>query len=41
VQIKVDASDTAEPFFAARGDRPQHRNTNEVAGVWLANTTML
>ena len=40
-QIKVDASDTAEPFFAARGYRPQQRNTNEVAGVWLANTTML
>ncbi|MDP2358592.1 MAG: GNAT family N-acetyltransferase [Beijerinckiaceae bacterium] len=40
-QIKVDASDTAEPFFAARGYRAQQRNSNEVAGVWLANTTMM
>ncbi len=40
-QIKVDASDTAEPFFTGRGYRAKQRNSNEVAGVWLANTTML
>ena len=40
-KINVDASDTAEPFFAARGYRPQQRNTVEIEGVWLANTTMV
>ncbi|MFN3892734.1 MAG: GNAT family N-acetyltransferase [Beijerinckiaceae bacterium] len=39
-QMKVDASDTAEPFFAARGYRAQQRNSIEIEGVWLANTTM-
>lgn len=39
--MKVDASDTAEPFFAARGYAPQQRNTIEIDGVWLANTTMM
>jgi putative acetyltransferase len=39
-QMKVEASDTAEPFFAGRGYRPQQRNTIEIQGVWLANTTM-
>ena len=40
-QLKVDASDTAEPFFASRGYVPQQRNTIEIEGVWLANTTMM
>jgi len=38
--LLVDASDTAEPFFAQRGFAPQQRNTIEIDGVWLANTTM-
>lgn len=38
--INVDASDTAEGFFAARGYRAQQRNSLEIDGVWLANTTM-
>lgn len=38
--MNVDASDTAEGFFAARGYRAQRRNSLEVEGVWLANTTM-
>lgn len=40
LQMKVDASDTAEPFFASRGYRAQQRNSIEIEGVWLANTTM-
>lgn len=36
----VDASDTAEPFFAARGYIANQRNTVHVAGEWLGNTTM-
>lgn len=38
--MTVEASDTAEPFFTARGYRAQQRNSVEVEGVWLANTTM-
>ena len=38
--MNVDASDTAEGFFAARGYRAQQRNSLEIEGVWLANTTM-
>ena len=38
--MNVDASDTAEGFFAARGYRAQQRNSREIEGVWLANTTM-
>lgn len=40
VAIKVDASDTAEPFFAGRGYSPLQRNTVMRAGEWLGNTTM-
>ncbi len=40
VQLKVDASDTAEPFFAARGYIGESRNTITVGDEWLANTTM-
>lgn len=39
-QLKVDASDTAEPFFAARGYIGESRNTITVGDEWLANTTM-
>ena len=39
-QIVTDASDTARPFFAQRGYEAQMRNTQEIAGQWLGNTTM-
>ncbi|HEY0236591.1 MAG TPA: GNAT family N-acetyltransferase [Afipia sp.] len=39
-QLKADASDTAEPFFAARGYIGESRNTITVGDEWLANTTM-
>ena len=38
--LKVDASDTAAPFFEKRGYEAQQRNTVTVQGEWLANTTM-
>ncbi len=38
--LTVDASDTAEGFFAKRGYEPRQRNTVTVNGEWLANTTM-
>ncbi len=38
--LSVDASDAARDFFAARGYTAQSRNTVEVAGQWLGNTTM-
>ena len=39
-KLSADVSDTAEPFFRARGYAPQRRNTVPVGGEWLANTTM-
>ena len=39
-KLKVEASDTAEGFFAHRGYVAQQRNTVLREGVWLANTTM-
>jgi putative acetyltransferase len=36
----VEASDTAEPFFAKRGYAGQQRNTVSMGDEWLANTTM-
>lgn len=39
-EISVDASDTARDFFAARGYVPYQRNTRELRGEWLGNTTM-
>jgi putative acetyltransferase len=39
-KLKVDASDTAESFFKARGYAPQSRNTVLRGEEWLANTTM-
>lgn len=38
--LTVDASDTAQGFFAKRGYSPKQRNTVTVNGEWLANTTM-
>jgi putative acetyltransferase len=40
VEITVDASDTAEAFFKARGYEALQRNVAERDGEWLANTTM-
>lgn len=41
VKLTVDASDTAEPFFAGRGYVPTSRNTRIVGDEWLGNTTMM
>src|SRR3954447_13108831 len=38
--LTVDASDTAEGFFAKRGYVAKQRNTVTMNGEWLANTTM-
>ncbi|MFO1103687.1 MAG: GNAT family N-acetyltransferase [Methylocystis sp.] len=38
--LSVDASDAARDFFAARGYVATTRNTMEIAGQWLGNTTM-
>lgn len=40
VQLGVDASDTARPFFEARGYDARHRETVELAGSWLGRTRM-
>ena len=38
--LSVDASDTAQAFFAKRGYVAMQRNSITVADEWLANTTM-
>ncbi|TWB03758.1 GNAT family N-acetyltransferase [Bradyrhizobium stylosanthis] len=38
--LTVDASDTAEGFFAKRGYTAQQRNSITINDEWLANTTM-
>ncbi|MFG1413035.1 GNAT family N-acetyltransferase [Xanthobacter sp. VTT E-85241] len=38
--LTVDASDTAQRFFARRGYVPQRRNTVTLGNAWLGNTTM-
>lgn len=38
--ISGDISDTARGFFDHRGYRAEMRNSIEIAGEWLANTTM-
>jgi putative acetyltransferase len=38
--LTVEASDTAEPFFAQRGYTGEQRSTVTVGDEWLANTTM-
>ncbi len=39
-KISVDASDTARPFFEARGYIAERRNTVQLGEQWLGNTTM-
>jgi putative acetyltransferase len=39
-RVTVDASDTAVPLFQRRGYSAWRRNTVEVGGEWLGNTTM-
>ncbi|MCA0424463.1 MAG: GNAT family N-acetyltransferase [Proteobacteria bacterium] len=39
-KLTADVSDTAQPFFAARGFTPVRRNTVAIDGEWLGNTTM-
>jgi len=38
--LTVDASDTAQSFFAKRGYSAQQRNSITLNDEWLANTTM-
>jgi putative acetyltransferase len=38
--LSVDASDTAQGFFAKRGYTAQQRNSVTINDQWLANTTM-
>ena len=38
--VSVDASDTAQFFFAKRGYVPVQRNTVNIGDEWLANTSM-
>ena len=38
--LTVDASDTAQGFFAKRGYVSMQRNSVAINGEWLANTTM-
>ena len=38
--LTVDASDTAQTFFAKRGYTAQQRNSVTINDEWLANTTM-
>jgi putative acetyltransferase len=38
--LSVDASDTAQGFFARRGFTPEQRNSVSVGNEWLSNTTM-
>jgi putative acetyltransferase len=38
--ISADVSDAARPFFSKRGYVAQRRNTVQLAGEWLGNTTM-
>jgi len=39
-RISVDASDSAQEFFAGRGYVGQQRNSISIGDEWLANTTM-
>lgn len=39
-RLTVDASDTASPLFQKRGYTSERRNTVEVGGEWLGNTSM-
>ncbi len=39
--LTVDSSDTARPFFEARGYEARHRQTVELGDQWLGNTHMV
>jgi putative acetyltransferase len=39
-RLTVDASDTATPLFQKRGYTLERRNTVEIGGEWLGNTSM-
>jgi len=39
-RLTADVSDTAQDFFTKRGFTATQRNTVQLAGEWLANTTM-
>ena len=39
-RLTVDVSDTAQDFFKKRGFTATQRNTVQLGGEWLANTTM-
>ena len=40
-RLTVDASDTARPFFEARGYEPRHRQTVSLGDLWFGNTHMV
>jgi putative acetyltransferase len=39
-RLTADVSDTAQDFFKKRGFTARQRNTLQIGGEWLANTTM-
>jgi putative acetyltransferase len=39
-RLTAEVSDSAQEFFRKRGFVPQQRNTVQLGGEWLANTTM-
>jgi putative acetyltransferase len=39
-RLTADVSDTAQDFFKKRGYTARQRNTLQIGGEWLANTTM-
>jgi putative acetyltransferase len=39
-RLTAEVSDSAQDFFKKRGFVPQQRNTVQLGGEWLANTTM-
>jgi putative acetyltransferase len=39
-RLTADVSDSAQDFFKKRGFVPRQRNTVQLGGEWLANTTM-
>jgi putative acetyltransferase len=39
-RLTADVSDSAQDFFRRRGFLATQRNTVELGGEWLANTTM-
>jgi putative acetyltransferase len=39
-RLTANVSDSAQDFFKKRGFVPQQRNTIQLGGEWLANTTM-